>query len=165
MEDCTMTIKHLVCTTLLTLSLAMTTYGAVNTTQTITAASEDQSGDAIELTGSKVITDDFSFKVPDDWKGACMLIQDGDNLEVYDKTAYDEDGSGLLFTIAVYEDTSYRDLAGCTVLGFCGNRTYILEDQYSADAEDYSDAEYKIYEKAVKAVKKSFVALVKEESE
>lgn len=158
-----MTIRHILCTALITFSLAMTAYGAVNIPQTITAASEEPSDGVIELTGNKVITDNFSFKVPDGWKGACLMIQDGDNLEVYDKAAYEEEeGSGLLFTIAVYEDTGYQELAGCTILGFCGNKTYILENQYSEDSEGYSEEEFKIYEKAVKAVKKSFVALIEE---
>lgn len=161
-----MTMKHLLCTTLLTFCLATTTYGATNIAQTLTAASEDQSGQTIELTGSKVITDSFSFKVPDDWRGACLMIQDGDSLEVYDKAVYEaEEGSGLLFTIAVYEDDSYKDLDGCTILGFCGENTFVLEDNYSASSEEGSESEYKTYEKAVKAVKKSFTALIKEEIE
>lgn len=158
-----MTMKYLLCSTLLTCSLTMTAYGAANIPQTITAASVDQSSDVIELTGTKIITDHYSFKVPDNWKGSCLLVQNGDNLEVYDKAAYMEDeGSGLLFTIAAYEDASHQDLQNTLILGFCGNTTYVLEKDAAQDLDAYSETAGKNYDKAIKSVKKSFVTLVKD---
>lgn len=158
-----MTMKYLLCSTILTCSLTMTAYGAANIPQTITAASADQSSDVIELTGTKVITDRFSFKVPENWKGACLLIQDGDDLEVYDKAAYMEDeGSGLLFTIAACEDASHQDLQNAVILGFCGNTTYVLEENSAEELDSYPEAAGKNYGKAIKSIKKSFVTLVKD---
>lgn len=160
-----MYVKHLLCTMLLTVSVATTAFGANNTTQTINAFSENNSEEAIELTGSKVITDDFSFKMPDSWKGNCILIQYEDSLEVYDKISYEEDASGLLFAISVYDDSEYLDLSDYTVLGFCGNRTYVFEDHFSDLIEDMSSSEYKACKEAGKTVRKSFVAFIKDTQE
>jgi len=117
---------------------------------------------AIELTGQKVITEDFSFKMPKDWGGSCLLIPEDSGYGIYSKAAYEEDGSGLLFTIACYEDVDYKDLQGCSILGFCENRTYILESHYDEYFEDSSDAGYKTCEEASRLLKKSFVSYIKE---
>lgn len=158
-----MTIKYLLCSTILTCSLTMTAYGAVSTPQTITAASSNQSSDVIELTGTKVITDYYSFKVPENWKGTCLMILDGDNLEVYDKAAYEqEEGSGLLFTIAAYEDASHQALQNVPILGFCNNTAYVLEENTADEPDSASDMAGKNYDKAIKSIKKSFVTFVKD---
>ena len=54
------------------------------------------------------------------------MVPNGDSYEVYEKTAYEANGGGLLFRILAFEDTHYRDLNGCTILGFCGNKIFIL---------------------------------------
>ena len=48
------------------------------------------------------------------------MVADGSSYEIYNKTAYEEDGSGLLFSIICYEDVDYQDLKGCSILGFYG---------------------------------------------
>lgn len=156
-----MHIKQILCTVFITLSTAATAYGATYTAQTITIASVTNSEDtAIEVTNAKVITDDFSFKVPDGWAGNCIVVPETDSFELYNKTAYEADGSGLLFTIAVYDNSDYQELTDCSVLGFCGDSTYVLMDDYR-DSYTEDSAEYQACEAAVKTFKKSFVSFVK----
>ena len=70
------------------------------------------------------------------------MVPNGDSYEVYEKTAYEANGGGLLFRILAFEDTHYRDLNGCTILGFCGNKLFILDphydEQYASDSEEYT---------------------------
>ena len=70
------------------------------------------------------------------------MVSNGDSHEVYEKTAYEANGGGLLFRILAFEDTHYRDLNGCTILGFCGNKLFILDlhydEQYASDSEEYA---------------------------
>lgn len=159
-----MRIRQLVCTIFITLAATATAYGDTYTAQTITAASESDFETVIELTNAKVITDDFSFKVPDDWTGSCILVPDGEILEIYDKTYYEEDGSGLLFTITAYSDSSYQDLTGGSILGFCGNMTFVLEENYTDTFEDDTSSEYLACKKASKTLKKSFVSFIKDDN-
>ena len=67
------------------------------------------------------------------------MIPNRDSYEVYEKAAYEANGGGLLFRILAFEDTHYRDLNGCTILGFCGNKIFILDphydEQYASDSE------------------------------
>ena len=122
-----MRFRTIICTALLALTFSVTAFGAEHTAQVVSFGHSVDTDAAIELTGSKVITDDFSFKMPDGWSGNCVMVADGSSYEIYNKTAYEEDGSGLLFSIICYEDVDYQDLKGCSILGFYGNKTYILE--------------------------------------
>ena len=116
----------------------------------------------IELTGTKVITEEFSFKLPEEWDHTCLLIPSGNSYEIYEKEAYDSDGSGLLFSIDCYEDTSLQDLAGCSILSFSGNRTYILVSHYEELEGEIPEGLYASCEVAARTLKKSFVALIRE---
>lgn len=160
-----MRFRTFICTAFFTAALTISAQAAGQSVQVLSFGSESSSELAIELNGSKVITDDFSFKVPDGWKGNCVLVQDGDVYDIYDKTAYNEDGSGLLFTIACYEDVDYNDLRGCSILGFYDNRTYVLESYYEDFLEDKDTAEYKACQDASRILKKSFISYVKESAE
>lgn len=113
----------------------------------------------LTVTGSKVITEDFSFKLPDHWEHSFTLESSENSCELY--KASEEDSSELLFSIDCYEDASLEDLAGCSILGFCGNRTYILVSYYE-DLEEASDSFYRFCQKTEKQLKKSFVAYVTE---
>ena len=81
--------------------------------------------------------------------------------EVYEKTAYEANGGGLLFRILAFEDTHYRDLNGCTILGFCGNKIFILDphydEQYASDSEEYTQCK-----EIVTSLKKSFISYIKD---
>ena len=160
-----MRFRTIICTALLALTFSVTAFGAENTAQVVSFGHSVDTDAAIELTGSKVITDDFSFKMPDGWSGNCVMVADGSSYEIYNKTAYEEDGSGLLFSIICYEDVDYQDLKGCSILGFYGNKTYILESWYDEFLEDTTSREYKACAEASKVLKKSFVSIVKEPTE
>lgn len=160
-----MRFRTFICAALFTAAFSMTSLAADHSVQVVSFGTESGGDTAIELNSSKVITEDFSFKVPDGWKGTCVLVPDGDSYGIYDKTAYELDGSGLLFTISCYEDVNYSELEGCSILGFCDSRTYILEAAYEDFLEDPDTAEYKACEEASKLLKKSFVSFVKEPAE
>ena len=136
-----MRFRTIICTALLALTFSVTAFGAEHTAQVVSFGHSVDTDAAIELTGSKVITDDFSFKMPDGWSGNCVMVADGSSYEIYNKTAYEEDGSGLLFSIICYEDVEYQDL------------------------EDTTSREYKACAEASKVLKKSFVSIVKEPTE
>ena len=136
-----MRFRTIICTALLALTFSVTAFGAEHTAQVVSFGHSVDTDAAIELTGSKVITDDFSFKMPDGWSGNCVMVADGSSYEIYNKTAYEEDGSGLLFSIICYEDVEYQDL------------------------EDTTSREYKACAEASKVLKKSFVPIVKEPTE
>ena len=70
-----------------------------------------------------------------------------------------------VFSIICYEDVDYQDLKGCSILGFYGNKTYILESWYDEFLEDTTSREYKACAEASKVLKKSFVSIVKEPTE
>lgn len=157
-----MRTKHILCTIFLTLATAATTYGATYTAQTITIAAETTSAEAIDVTNSKIITEDFSFKVPEGWAGCSLVIQSGDSLEIYNKTDYETDGSGLLFTIAAYDNSDYLNLPDYSILGFRDTITYVLVNDYICTYEDVESAEYQACKEAVKTLKKSFVSFITE---
>lgn len=65
------------------------------------------------------------------------------------------------FRILAFEDTHYRDLNGCTILGFCGNKIFILDphydEQYASDSEEYTQCK-----EIVTSLKKSFISYIKD---
>lgn len=156
-----MGLKHSLFTALFILSFTITAYAA-NSPQTIHAFSE--SNTVVELTGSKIITDNFSFKMPERWKGSCVLVQNQDSWELYKKASYEENGSGLLFTISVQETNEYQGLSDYTILGFCGNKTYLLERNYTSTLEDSMASEHKSCRQAEKTIKKTFVSFIKDDA-
>ncbi|MEG1144562.1 MAG: hypothetical protein RSE05_04230 [Clostridium sp.] len=157
-----MRAKFLLCTMLFSLTVAATAYGATYTAQTIKITSEAPSQEAIDVTDAKIITDDFSFKIPEGWVDYCSVIQCGTSLNLYNKCSYDLDGSGLLFTITAYDNSDYQDLAHYTILGFRGNTTYVLDNDYIKTYKNTASSEYQSCKEAVKTLQKSFVSFVKE---
>lgn len=157
-----MHIKHVLCTIMLTFATAATSYGSTYTAQTIKITSDAVPTGAIGVTDTKIITDDFSFKLPEGWSGNCVAISDGTALSLYNRALYEADGSGLLFTIASYEDSSYEELASYSILGFGVDTTYVLVDNYIDTFEDTDSAEYQTCKNSVKSLKKSFVAFINE---
>ena len=157
-----MRLKTWICTALLTMLFCTSVFAAGSPVPVMHFAPDTSDEQIIELTGTKVITEDFSFKLPDHWDTACILVPNENSYEIYEKSNYEEDDSGLLFSIDCYEDAELEDLTGCSILGFCGNRTYILVPYYEEFIEDSSESLYLSCEKAAKQMKKSFVAYVRE---
>lgn len=157
-----MRLKTWICTALFTIIYSASVLAAESPIQVMYFSQELSEELVIELTDTKVITEDFSFKLPERFNISCVLIPNENSYEIYEQGAYEEDGSGLLFSIDCYEDAALEDLAGCSILGFCGNRTYILVPHYEDFIEDSSDDMYTACEKAARQMKKSFVAYVKE---
>ena len=58
-----MRFRTIICTALLALTFSVTAFGAEHTAQVVSFGHSVDTDAAIELTGSKVITDDFSFKM------------------------------------------------------------------------------------------------------
>lgn len=151
-----MGFKTMACAFTLALSFTATAFGAeaaaipqTLSSDIVTAASNE----AVPLTGSKVITDDFSFVVPARWAGKCIILQDDDRLDMYDKTAYETDRSGLMFSIITYSDDSYTSLDSYSILGFCGSDTFILDT-----SNVYGDKTG--IKKGLRELQESFVAVV-----
>ena len=61
----------------------------------------------------------------------------------------------------LYAERCYRDLNGCTILGFCGNKLFILDphydEQYASDSEEYAKCK-----EIVTSIKKSFISYIKD---
>ena len=146
--------KLFLCAALAAALYVMPSYAADYSAQVVSFSQEDPDNLSIELTGSKVITDNFSFS-------RLIMVPNGDSSEVYEKTAYEANGGGLLFRILAFEDTHYRDLNGCTILGFCGNKIFILDphydEQYASDSEEYTQCK-----EIVTSIKKSFISYIKD---
>lgn len=158
-----MHIRTTICAALISLACALPTFAADCSAQIVSFSEESSQDFSAALTGSKVITDGFSFKIPKNWTDRLVMVQDGECYDIYDRTAYEEDGSGLLFTILSMEDVDYRDREeDCHVLAFCKNRTYILQSSYDDFYEDEESAEYQSCEDALSSIKKSFVLYVKD---
>lgn len=107
--------KLFLCAALAAALYVMPSYAADYSAQVVSFSQEDPDNLSIELTSSKVITDDFSFKLPSQAFSRLIMVPSGDSYEVYEKTAYEANGGGLLFRILAFEDTHYRDLNGCTI--------------------------------------------------
>lgn len=157
-----MRLKTWICTALFTLIFSTSALAGINSVQVVSFSQETMGNLGIELTGKKVITEDFSFKFPESWDTPCVLVPSEHNYEIYKKEAYEADGSGLLFSIQCYEDASMEELNGCSVLGFCGNRAYVLISAYEDLAEDENGEFYNACRKAAATMKKSFVAYIRE---
>lgn len=163
MEVTRMHLKTTICAALISLACAFPVFAADCSAQIVSFSEETSQNFSVALTDSKVITDGFSFKIPKDWTDRLVMVQDGVCYDIYDRIAYETDGSGLLFTILSMEDVDYRDLEDdCHVLAFCKNRTYILQSSYGDFYEDDESAEYQACEDALSSIKKSFVLYVKE---
>ena len=154
-----MGLKTFACALALTLSYTATAFGAEPQTALQTLSSDTvaaASNEAIPMTGTKIVTDDFSFVVPERWTGKCVVLPTEQGLEVYDQDDYEDDGSGFIFSISIYEDDSYSSLEHYAVLGFCGSDTFIL-DTSEADKS-------KSMKKGLKELQETFVAFAGSEA-
>lgn len=154
-----MGLKTFACALALTLSYTATAFGAEPQTALQTLSSDTvaaTSNEAIPMTGTKIVTDDFSFVVPERWTGKCVVLPTEQGLEVYDQDDYEDDGSGFMFSISIYEDDSYSSLEHYAVLGFCGSDTFIL-DTSEADGS-------KSMKKGLKELQETFVAFAGSEN-
>ena len=143
--------KLFLCAALAAALYVTPSYAADYSAQVVSFSQEDPDNLSIELTGSKVITDDFSFKLPSQSFSRLIMVPNGDSYEVYEKTAYEANGGGLLFRILAFEDTHYRDLNGCTIL----DPHY--DEQYASDSEEYTQCK-----EIVTSLKKSFISYIKD---
>ena len=145
--------KLFLCAALAAALYVTPSYAADYSAQVVSFSQEDPDNLSIELTGSKVITDNFSFKLPSQEFSRLIMVPSGDS--------YEANGGGLLFRILAFEDTHYRDLNGCTILGFCGNKIFILDphydEQYASDSEEYTQCK-----EIVTSIKKSFISYIKD---
>ena len=154
-----MGLKTFACALALTLSYTATAFGAEPQTALQTLSSDTvaaASKEAIPMTGTKIVTDDFSFVVPERWTGKCVVLPTEQGLEVYDQDDYEDDGSGFMFSISIYEDDSYSSLEDYAVLGFCGSDIFIL-DTSEADKS-------KSMKKGLKELQETFVAFAGSEA-
>ena len=146
--------KLFLCAALAAALYVTPSYAADYSAQVVSFSQEDPDN-------SKVITDDFSFKLPSQSFSRLIMVPNGDSYEVYEKKAYEANGGGLLFRILAFEDTHYRDLNGCTILGFCGNKIFILDphydEQYASDSEEYAKCN-----EIVTSLKKSCISYIKD---
>lgn len=155
-----MNLRMMICTAALSLAFSVPAFADSHSIQVVSFSEEADSVPFIQLTGSKVIMDDFSFKIPGDLKSHLVIVPGDGCYELYDKTAYELDGSGLLFRITCLEDASSEDLKYSTVLAFCGDQTYVLEPGYPLIYEPESE-EYQACEEAFSAIRESFVSYIR----
>lgn len=81
--------KLFLCAALAAALYVTPSYAADYSAQVVSFSQEDPDNLSIELTGSKVITDDFSFKLPSQEFSRLIMVPNGDSYEVYEKTAYE----------------------------------------------------------------------------
>ena len=159
-----MHFKTFFCAALFTAMLSMNVLAGEHSAQMVSFSGEPGDSAAIRLTSQKVITESFSFKMPKDWDGQCVLVPYEDGCDIYDRAAYEADGSGLLFTIACYENIESEELQEYTILGFCNDKTYVLESYYEDFYDEAEDGAQPDFEEAARLIKKSFVSYIKEEA-
>lgn len=157
-----MRMKQLLCTLILMSAATFTAYGASYTAQTVKISAVAADIVATDITDTKIITDSFSFKIPGGWEGNCVLVQDDNCWEIYNKASYDYDGSGLLYTIAAYDNFDYLNLSDYCILGWRGNTTYVLESDYIDTIADEASAEFQACKAAKKIFKDGFVTFINE---
>ena len=159
-----MHFKTFFCAALFTVMLSVHAAAGEHTAQMVGFSVESGDSSAIHLTSQKAITESFSFKLPKGWDGQCVLVPYEDGCDVFDRAAYEQDGSGLLFTIACYENIDSEELKEYTILGFCDDKTYVLESYYEDLYEDAENSASLNCEEAARLIKKSFVSYIKEEA-
>ena len=79
--------KLFLCAALAAALYVTPSYAADYSAQVVSFSHEDPDNLSIELTGSKVITDDFSFKLPSQAISKLIMVPSGDSYEVYEKNA------------------------------------------------------------------------------
>ncbi len=156
-----MNFRTIICSSIVSLFFAMPVFAA-DSVQVVSFSEQNSDDISIKLTGSKVITDDFSFKIPREWSSELVMTQNEDSYDIYDRTSYEKDESGLLFSIVSLEDSDYRFLEECTILGFYGNKTYVLVPYFSEIYDDVESDEFKACQEAFTSIKESFVSYIKE---
>ncbi len=132
--------KLFLCAALAAALYVTPSYAADYSAQVVSFSQEDPDNLSIELTGSKVITDDFFIQtsIPVIFETHHDSEQ-GIPMRYMKKQPMKPTEADFSFRILAFEDTHYRDLNGCTILGFCGNKIFILDphydEQYASDSE------------------------------
>lgn len=116
----------------------------------------------LNISGTKILTNDFSFQLPDHWANFCTVSAEDGDCEIYVKNDSSEEESELLFSIESCEETDWEELADSAILGFRGSRTYLLIPHYRDLEEEPSGALRRFCKKAEKLIKKSFVSYITE---
>ena len=156
-----MNFRTIICSAAASILFAMPAFAA-DSIQVLSFSEQNSDDFSIKLTGSKVITDDFSFKIPKEWSSELVMTQNGVSYDIYDRASYEEDGSGLLFSIASLEDMDYQFLEECTILGFYGNRTSVLIPYFHEIYEDVESDDFKACQDAFNSIRESFVSYIRE---
>ena len=65
---------------------------------------------------NKISNGYFSVIVPDSWEGKYVTIIDDENIQLYQKAAYESFGGGWLCSFEVFDDEGYKELPSYEVL-------------------------------------------------
>ena len=65
---------------------------------------------------NKISNGYFSVIVPDSWEGKYVTIIDDENIQLYQKAAYESFGGGWLCSFEMFNDESYKELPNYEVL-------------------------------------------------
>lgn len=118
----------------------------------------------VKKTGNNVYrAGDFSLKLPASWKGNYTVKKSGKDekdsfVAFYAKTCYNETGEGFLFSIAKYEDESYKELPAYELVGKWNGVSYVAEfptDVQSVGATEQAAKQYQTLNKSVVKVVRS----------
>ncbi len=87
----------------------------------------------------------FDFRLPLYWKGKYVIDVYSDHEDFYEKSSFDENGTGLVFSIYAYDDKSYRkDFDNYRYLDYHDDlqKHYIL---VYPDKEEYIESAKEVY--------------------
>lgn len=106
---------------------------------------------------------DFALKLPASWKGNYTVEKSGKDeknsfVSFYAKSCHEETGEGFLFSIAQYEDESYKELPAYELVGKWNGVSYVAEfptDVQSVGATEQAAKQYQTLNKSVVKVVRS----------
>lgn len=87
----------------------------------------------------------YDFRLPQYWQGRYIVDVFEDHEDFYEITSYEEDGTGLVFSIYAYDDKSYKkNHKNYTYLGYNEDleKTYVL---VYPDEETYIEGSEEVY--------------------
>lgn len=102
---------------------------------------------------------DFSLKLPDSWKNNYFVITSKEeeqysDVTFYAKKCYEQTKEGCLFSIARYEDDSYREMPSYELVGKWGGLNYVALFPTDVQTEGTTKAAMKQYSMLNKSVEK-----------
>ena len=74
------------------------------------------SGKADTINPNIISNGQFSVTVPDSWEGKYVTIIDDENIQLYQKAAYESFGGGWLCSFEMFNDEGYKELPSYEVL-------------------------------------------------